>query len=222
MNKYFTFGLVLACLLVQAIFAQDQNKNLIEKVDILFSMPAEPTPESVGFDNPKSYWKLEYELVLSDSFVLERLGRCERTPQDYNRLNCPLEKIGKFGKKMRKGALPIAKGEFVKHGPMSEADREVVIPVRLTPEVVDIFNKSVGADKVNPTFILFVKTKASTRAADKAKFKRKLKTEGIHPLKIYNADKTFNDYWNVTKIGISLSLSRGEDGKIRGFGIYRF
>jgi hypothetical protein len=97
-----------------------------------------------------------------------------------------------------------------------------VIPVQLTPEVIDILNKSVGVDAVNPTFVLFIKTKASTRTVDKAKFKRKLVTEGIHPLKFYYPDGKFNDYWNVRKIGLTLGLTRSEDGTIRGFHIYRF
>lgn len=201
--------------------AQTAPANLIEKVDIHISMPGEPTAESVGFENPKSSWKLEYELMLADGFALEKIGRCERTKEDH-RFNCPLDKSGKMRKKIKKIAMPIAKGQFTKRGPLTVADREVVIPIQLTPQAIDVFNKSVGVDTTNPAFILFIKTKAKTRAADKAKFKGKMKSEGIHPLKIYNPDMTFNDYWNVTKIGVSLGLSRGNDGKIRGFHIFRF
>jgi hypothetical protein len=219
MKTYLSFCLFLICLVV--LPAAAQSNNLIETVDIYFSMPGEPTPEAVGFDNPKSYWKVKYELMLSDSFTLEKLGRCKRTPPD-NRLNCPLNYDKKLSKKMRIGAIPITKGEFIKRGPMSESDREVKIPVRLTPEIIEIFSKSVGVDGVNPTFLLFVKTKAATRAADKAKFKRKLSTEGIHPLKFYYADMKFADYWNITKIGLSLGLARDDDGVIRGFSVFRF
>lgn len=201
--------------------AQTQNKDLIEKVDVHFLMPADPTPESVGFDKPKSYWKLKYELMLSDSFELEKMGRCIREAPAY-RFNCPIERSGKMRKKMRKTAIEIAKGEFIKRGPMTEADREVVVPVQLTPEIREMYNKSVGVDSVNPTLLLFVKTRVSTKAADGAKFKGKMTTEGIHALKIYTVDMRFDDYWNITRIGLSLGLSRGNDGKIRGFHIYRF
>ena len=214
------FYLICLILLAAPSLAQNTNQNLLESVDLHFSMPGEPTPEKVGFDNPKSYWKLQYELVLSDSFALEKLGRCERTPT--YQLYCPLSKDRKLSRKMRKGTVPIAKGEFVKRGPMSESDREVVIPVQLTPEVIDILNKSVGVDAVNPTFVLFIKTKASTRTVDKAKFKKKLATEGIYPLKFYFPDGKFNDYWNVRKMGLTLGLTRSDDGTIRGFHIYRF
>lgn len=207
-------------LLAAPALAQNSAENLLESVELHFSMPAEPSPEKVGFDNPKSFWKLQYELVLSDSFVLEKIGRCNRTPE--YRLNCHLNYDKKLTRKMRKGTIPLAKGAFVKRGPMSESDREIVIPVRLSPEVIDIFNKSVGNDGVNPTFLLFVKTKASTRTADKAKFKKKLTTEGIHPLKFYFSNKKFSDYWNVKRLGLSLGLTRGEDGTIRGFHIFRF
>lgn len=216
---------LISCLLIifstSVCFAQNTNQNLLEKVDLQFSMPGEPTPEKVGFDNPKSYWKVKYELVLSDSFTLEKLGRCMRRLPD-TRLYCPLNRDGKLGKKIKKGTIPITKGEFIRRGPMSDADREVTIPVALTPEVIDIFNRSVGVDTVNPTLILFVKTKASTRTADKVKFKKKLTTEGIHPLKFYYPDMKFADYWNITKIGLSLGLTRSEDGSILGFHIYRF
>lgn len=222
MKTYLSFCLFLICLGVLPAAAQGQkNENLIETVDIYFSLPGEPTPEKVGLDNPKSYWKLKYELMLSDSFALEKLGRCKRTPPD-NRLNCPLNYDKKLSKKMRIGDIPITSGEFIKRGPMSESDREVRIPVRLTPAIIEIFNRSVGVDGANPTFLLFVRTKASTRAADKAKFKRKLSTEGIHPLKFYYADMKFADYWNITKIGLSLGLARDEDGVIRGFSVFRF
>jgi hypothetical protein len=214
-------SVIWVCLLASFLPAQNTNQNLLEKVDLHFSMPGEPTPEKVGFDNPKSYWKLKYELVLSDSFTLEKIGRCMRDLPD-TRLYCPLNKDGKLGKKIKKGTIPIAKGEFIRRGPMSEADREVTIPVALTPEVIDIFNRSVGIDTVNPTLILFVKTKASTRTADKVKFKKKLTTEGIHPLKFYYPDMKFADYWNITKIGLTLGLTRSDDGSILGFHIYRF
>ena len=212
---------LLIFLFASASLAQNTNQNLLEKVDLLFSMPGEPTPEKVGFDNPKSYWKVKYELVLSDSFTLEKLGRCMRNLPD-TRLYCPLNKDGKLSKKIRKGAVPITRGEFIRRGPMSETDREVTIPVALMPEVIDIFNRSVGVDGVNPTFILFVKAKASTRTADKVKFRKKLTTEGIHPLKFYYPDMKFADYWNIAKIGLALGLTRSEDGTIRGFHIYRF
>jgi hypothetical protein len=213
-------SVICVCLFASFSPAQNPKENLLETVDLHFSMPGEPTPEKVGFDNPKSYWKLQYELVLSDSFALEKLGRCERTPA--YQLYCPLSKDRKLSRKIRRGTVPIAKGEFIKRGPMSESDREVVIPVPLTPGVIDILNKSVGVDAVNPTFVLFIKTKASTRTADKAKFKKKLATEGIHPLKFYYPDGKFNDYWNVRKMGLTLGLTRNDDGTIRGFNIYRF
>ena len=215
------FYLICLVLLAASSPAQNKQENLLENIELRFSMPGEPTPEKVGLDNPKSYWKLKYELVLSDSFTLEKIGRCGRNLPDP-KLYCPLNKDGTMSKKMKKGTIPIARGEFIRRGPMSEADLDVMIPVQLTPEVIGIFNRSVGVDGVNPTFILFVKTKASTRTADKVKFKKKLTTEGIHPLKFYQTDMKFSDYWNITKIGLSLGLTRSEDGSILGFHIYRF
>lgn len=199
--------------------AQNAKENLVENIDLHFSLSADPTPESVGFDNPKSYWEVEYQLFLNDSFSLEKLGRCFRN--ETYRFVCPLDPSKKVNKQIRKTSLRIAGDKIVKRGPFSEADREVVVPIALSPEVIDIFNKAVKSDS-NPTFVLFVKTKTYIRTGDKQKLKKKISTSSVHPLKFYNLDKTFNDYWNVRKIGLSFGVRRNGDGKLLGPSIYRF
>lgn len=216
--KYF-LPVICIGLLAARCLAQDTKINLIEKIDLHFSLSADPTPESVGFDNPKSLWEVEYELFLSDSFELEKLGRCYRN--ETYRFVCPNEASKKVNKQIRKSSMRIAGEKIVKRGPFSEADREISIPLQLSPEVIEIFNKAVRSDS-NPTFVLFVKTRTYVRTADKLKLKKKFSTSGVHPLKFYNLDKTFNDYWNVTKIGLSFGVRRTEDGKLLGPGIFRF
>lgn len=198
-------------------FAQNSTENLIEKVDLVFSLSGDPTPESVGFNNLKSYWNLEYELVLTDSAALEKIGRCQRT-EDY-KLNCPLNTNKKLDKKIRRISTRIAKGKFKKKPLLSNSNRDVEISTLLSAEIIDIFNKAVNSE-ANPTFVLFVKTKAFTRTSDKVKFKKRISTSGVHPLKFYRSDKTFEGFWNIKKLGVFLSLER-DGNTIKGFRIFR-
>lgn len=217
--KNLLYFFVWVCLLATFSPAQDTKQNFIERVEINLSLYGDPTSEVVGFDDPKSYWKVEYELVLSDSFVLEKLGRCRRT--EVYHLLCPINKDKKLDRTIKRSSVPIAKGKFSKKGPLTDTDLSIVQPIELTPEVIDIFNKAVNSS-ANPTFVLFVKTKAFTKTRDKAKFRKKMSTSGVHPFKQFSADKTLGGYWNIGRFGVSFSISRAENGKLSGFGIYRY
>ena len=214
--SYFVVCLIWVTLFTTFSLAQDAPENLLDKVDLKFSLSGEPTPESVGFDNPKSYWTLEYELVLSDSFTLEKIGRCHRN--ETYQLVCPLNTGKKLDKQIRKISTPIAKGKFKKQGLIADLTRDIEVPVQLSAEVIDIFNKAVTSNN-NPSFVLFVKAKIYTKTLDKVKFKKKISRSGnVYPLKFYKEDKTFNNFWNIKKLGVSFSLQR-QDNKISGFGI---
>lgn len=217
------------CILNSFSAAQNATENLIEKVDLKFSLTGEPTPEKVGFGNRRSYWKLYYELVLTDSLRLEKIGRCKRT-EEY-KLSCPLDTAGKFDKEIRRVSSRIAKGKFKKKGLLLELNREVVIPIKLSREVIDIFNKAVNSDD-NPTFIFFVKTKAFTKIVSKSKFgnkysttfkfKNNFSTSMVRPLKAYHRDRTFKLFWNVRSFGMSFGIYRDEDCIVRGFRPFKF
>jgi len=203
--SYFVGCLILISLLTIFSSAQEATENLLEKVSLNFSFVAEPTAESVGFNNPKSYWMLEYELVLTDSLTLEKIGRCRRTA-DY-KLNCLLNTNKKLDKQIRKISTRIAKSKFKKKDLLPDSNREVEIPIQLSAEVIDIFNKAVDSDN-NPTFVLFVKTKAFTKTLDKVKFKTKYLTSRVYPLKFYRSDKTVNGFWNIKNLGYSFGVRR--------------
>ena len=203
--SYFVGCLILISLLTIFSSAQEATENLLEKVSLNFSFVAEPTAESVGFNNPKSYWMLEYELVLTDSLTLEKIGRCHRTA-DY-KLNCLLNTNKKLDKQIRKISTRIAKSKFKKKDLLPDSNREVEIPIQLSAEVIDIFNKAVNSDN-NPTFVLFVKTKAFTKTLDKVKFKKKLSSNRVYPLKFYRSDKTVNGFWNIKNLGKSFGVRR--------------
>ena len=68
--SFFVICLIWISLATPFSFAQDRAENLLEKVELKFSLSGDPTPENVGFGYRKSYWRLEYELVLTDSSTL--------------------------------------------------------------------------------------------------------------------------------------------------------
>ncbi len=220
--SFFFICSIWIILLVQFSSAQDATENLLEKIDVKFILNVEPTPESVGFDYRKSYWKVEYQLYLTDSQALEKLGRCKRD-ENY-RLDCPLNPTKKVDEDIRKTSIRIAKGKFKKKPLSSNSNREVTIPIQLSAEVIDIFNKARTSDN-NPTFVLFVKSKVFTgvlyqagfgnKLSNNFRFKNDYSTSIVRPLKIYNKDKTFRDFWNVGTFGVSSTLVRAEDCTLR-------
>ena len=222
--SFVIFCSVSLILLVQFSYSQEAAENLLEKVEVKFLLSAEPTPESVGFDYKKSFWKVEYQLYLTDSATLEKIGRCKRD-EDY-KLICPLSSTlnADINKKIRKTSIRIAKGEFKKKPLLSESNREVAIPIQLSAEAIDIFKKARTSEN-NPAFILFIKSEIFTRVLYRARFgnelsnsfrfKNEYSTSIVSPLKSYNKDKTLRDYLDVGTFEISSTLVRAEDCTLR-------
>lgn len=206
-------------------FSQNSAENLLEKIELNFSLTGEPAPEDVGFEHPKSLWKLEYELRLTDSETLEKLGRCFRN--EAKQFVCPIIRDKKLSKRIRRSSIRLAKGKFTRRPLSAAANREIAVPVQLAPEVIRIFNEARETVEKNPTFALFVKTKILTRTVSKEKFKQKSTVEGFNPLKTYvvrsengQPEKPF-DYWNVTKLFVNFTISRGEDGKFSDIRVFK-
>lgn len=197
--------------------AQETSENLLDEIELKFFLAGNPTNELVGFDNPKSSWVLEYELFLTDSAKLEELGRCQRT-EDY-KLSCLLETSKALDKRVRKISTRLLKGKFKKTQLLLQSNREVRIPFTLPAPIIDIFNKA-QTDNSNPTFVLFIKTKASTKTSEKIKFKKKTIGSRVYPLKSFLPDKSFGAYWNVRSFGVSLSIQRRKN-VIVGIDIFR-
>ncbi|HVE59353.1 MAG TPA: hypothetical protein VNB22_21230 [Pyrinomonadaceae bacterium] len=219
--KKFNFRRLLVFLLAilaffNSVSAQTESANLLENVELKFSLSGDPSPAEVGFDNPKSYWQLEYELFLSDSAELEKLGRCERN--EIKQLNCFIQSSKKLDKKIKKISLLINKGKFKQTELSSEPARRVTIPIQLSPAVIETYNQAAKIFEKNPTFVLFIKTKASTKTAAKLKFKRKLVTSRVYPLKTYAVKANDFDFWNVRSLIVGFTIRKGEDGKLRGLG----
>ena len=214
MNRKLLSILFVPFLFVVSTFAQITQENLLDKVELRFSLNGEPNPVDVGFDNPKSFWKLNYELYLTDFTELEKIGRCEK--DEFLRHICPLNYDKKLDKRIRKSSTKITKGSFTRKSLLTEANREVIIPINLQPNIVEIFNQATKVSDKNPTFVLFVNTKASTKNSAKAKFKKKYSTNGVNPLKFASSNET-REYWNIRNLSLNLTITKGENGQLKGF-----
>lgn len=212
MNRKFLSILFVLFILAIPVLAQTAQKNLIDKVDLHFNLYGEPTPLDVGFDNPKSAWKLKYPLYLIDFSELEKIGRCSK--DEVGRHLCMPGYDKKLDKKIRKSSIKLQKGSFSRKSLSTESNREITIPVNLQPKIVEIFNQATKSPEKNPTLILFIETQALLKTSANGKVKMKFSTNGIQPLKMAVSNKTF-DYWDVRNISASLIIAKGEDGQIR-------
>ena len=205
--------LTLSILIFAAsVFAQTKQENLLENVEIKFTLESEPTPQDVGFDNPKSRWKVKYELYLTDFSEMENLG----LKKIHNGLEYlpPIVRDKGFNKRIKKKSMKISKGNFTKKSLSIETNREVIIPVNLPPHVIEIYNQAIKITEKNPTFVLFVAEKVSVKNSAGAKLKEQYLITGFRPLKHSGSNQTY-EYWNVKNISLNISVAKREDGKLK-------
>lgn len=205
--------LLITLLCVVSTVAQNAKENLLEKVDLTFYVEGSPTIEDVGFNNPKSSWKIEYQLYLSDWNTLKKLGRCGVKDEGTSKEYCSPTINQKLDKRIKKIAVLVSKGKFSRNRLSVESNRKIIETVNLTPEVIEIFNQASQIYEKNPVFVFYVKTKISTKNSAGAKLKKKYMTEGLHWLKIYKLDKSF-DYWNLAKLSFRTEVVKMEDGSL--------
>ena len=206
--KLFSVALIV---LLSAFFGLAQATNLLETTNLNFSLNGEPTPQDVGFDNPKSSWKVKYELYLTDFSELEKLGICHR--DEANRHICERTYDKKFDKPVKKISLKISKGNFAKKLLSDEKNREVVIPINLPPNIIEIFNQATKLPERNPTFVLFITQKISVKNSANAKLKEKFSNRGIKQLKTADSNRTF-EYWDVKNLSIIVTIAKRDNGQI--------
>lgn len=200
--------------------SQAESSNVLDKITLRFDVEALPAPEAVGFDDPKSKWKMEYELRLSDAKTISGLhlgayANCQQNTPGYQKC------VGKVNRKLnkiyKKTALFITKGKFQKAPLSSEANRTINFPVELTPDAISIFNKSLESID-NPTFILIVKGKVSSKTSGGMKIKYRPSVTFQYPLKLVKKDGSF-DFYNITIMGATVRITN-ENNKII-YGIFR-
>ena len=205
-------SLLLIFLFALSSVAQTTTKNLLEETNLHFFLEGEPTPQDVGFDNPKSSWKVKYELYLTDFSELEKLGICKR--DEAGRHICQTVKNKKQNKQIKKKSSKISKGSFIRQLLSSEANRQVTVPVNLSPNVIEIYNQATKIPERNPTFILFVTEKVSVTNSDSSKLKEKYSITGIRNLKNAMSNQTF-EYWNVKNLSLTISIVRQASGQLK-------
>lgn len=192
--------------------AQTTTKNLLEETNLHFFLEGKPTPQDVGFDNPKSFWKAKYELYLTDFSELEKLGICKT--DEASRHVCQTVKDKKQNKQIKKKSLKISKGSFTRHSLSSEANRQVTVPVSLPPNVIEIYNQATKIPERNPTFILFIIEKVLVTNSAGKKLKDKYSITGIRNLKNATSNRDF-DYWDVRNSSLTISIVRQENGRLK-------
>lgn len=212
MNKFFLSVLFAVLLFVLTSVAQTGTKNLLEETNLHFFLEGEPTAQDVGFDNPKSYWKVKYELYFTDFSELEKLGICKR--DEEGRHICQTVKDKKQNKKIKKKSLKISQGSFTRQSLSSEADRKITVPVNLPTNVIEIYNQATEIPERNPTFILVVTEKIAVRNSARSKLKVQYRVTGIQNLKHAMSNQNF-EYWDVKNLSLTISIVRQENGQLK-------
>lgn len=186
-------------------FAQIAQENLLEKTGLNFTLSADADTQDVGFDNPKSSWKVKYELFLTDFSELEKLGVCRR--DEAGRHICPPFREKKVNKQIKKKSSKLFAGNFERKTLSTDTNRNVVVPINLAPNVIEIFNQARKTPEKNPTFVLFVTEKISVKNSANMKLKQKNSMTGINNLKNAMSNQNF-EYWDVSCLSINSSIAK--------------
>lgn len=189
------------------------SANLLEKIDLKFSLTGTPKPEDVGFDDRNGSWKLKYELLLSDRETVDALiskayANCKNTAA--NRLKCAGKANKKLDKQFKKIALFLSRGTFVKKPLLPEAQREIIVPVKFSPDVIRIFNDA-AQSAANPVFLLQMKSRVSAKTSTKKKVRYKQSVSFQYDLKHVRRDGSF-EFYNVNVFGASFEINKEIDG----------
>lgn len=169
--------------------ALEKSKSPYDEINLSFALGAEPTPEAVGFDEPKSLWKFSYELrfLENEKAALEKSGfkyRQENPDENSAERSKSIEKNNKrFDKAWKKFGIRAAKGKVSKTALLSEENREIVIPVQLSPEIKDVLAKANGNNSF-PDFRLQIKGKIYSKTKSNLKFKQNFSQSYTCPTKM--------------------------------------
>lgn len=190
----------------------EKDESPYKNVNLKFVLEGSPTPEDVGFNTPKSYWKFTYELRFMDKDVNYKLQ--EKVYAKYKNRDDKLKWISKANKKIgkarKKVSILVAKGKFTVENLSAAKNREIIIPVELSEQIQEILAKA-GSSTENPTFVITARGRVSTKPASNRKFKKKYQMTFLCPSKTTHLDKS---YWMSNTFGISVEISKKEDGRI--------
>lgn len=211
MNRKILTTLTLIFLFAFSSFAQNQSENLLKNVEVKFILQGDPTAQAVGFDNPKSYWKVKYELYLTDFAEPEKLGLSGL--YDGYKYLAPVIDDKKFNKQIKKKSTKILTGSFTRKMLLNEANRESVVLINLPQSAVEIFNQAKNNGR-NPTFVIFNTQKVSVKNSAKIKLKRKQFFIDFVPLKMIRNDLEIK-YRDLKAMRLTTTITKREDGKLQ-------
>lgn len=195
----------------------NKSQSPYEKMTLKFVIEGEPTLESVGLDNPKSSWKFSYEL----RFLSERNNLKGYTPPSLNKTSNlsqserqkSVTKSNKaFEKAWKKSSVVVVKGKVPKSLLSDPKNREIIVPVELTPEVKNILAAATDT-WANPEFKVRIKGTITTQTASGMKFKKKISDSYVCFSKFQTKD---SQLWMMNSCGISLRLSNINNKILQG------
>lgn len=205
------FSISLICAL--NAFTQTSQTNSLDKINLSFRLEADPSVKDVGFDNPKSYWKVKYEIFVADFAELEKIGKCGYV-EGRSIKNCSNNTDKKLDKKIRKMAQLVKKGKFSTNQLEKDENRNPLKIIELSPQAIAVFREAKKNSDKNPVLITYISSKISTKNSSGAKLKKKYETEGFNWWKTYKSDKTI-EFRNFEKVTYHLVLQKSEDGSLQ-------
>lgn len=184
-------------------------------INLKFVIEGLPNADDVGFDNPKSTWQFKYELrfVDDDKKIYSVAKSFSEVPNETQteRTKRITKNNKEFDKAWKKLGVVVVKGSISKTQLLEAKNREITIPVKLTPAILDILAKaSLTLD--NPEFRLKVSGKVSLKTKDNLKFKGKFTPSWLCPTKLISL-KENKQFWMMNTCGASTEIQR-ENGKL--------
>lgn len=156
----------------QNLFAQ----NNLDKVTLSFELNGEPTIESVGFDNPKNFWKVKYELIIVDE-------------ETYNKNIAEEART----KKYKKQGIRITKGSFKRKQLANTESRNLSVDVTFSDKI----KRLIQPEK---TYIFLFRTQTQVKTSlSKKKLKFKLDYPIMFDSESFLNNKTIGERATVYK-----------------------
>jgi hypothetical protein len=215
--------LTLLWILVFAIsvFPQDSKPAApYEVMNLKFVIEGSPNSEDVGFDNPKSTWQFKYELrFLKEEKLLTEKSKYKPFVMSANAPQESAEEYKKrvknnnknFDRAWKKLGTVVVKGSISKTQLLEAKNREITIPVKLPPEILNVLAQA-SQTLDNPEFRLKISGKISLTTKDNLKFKSRFKPDWVCPTKLINQTDN-KQFWMMNTCGSSTEIKR-ENGKL--------
>lgn len=196
---------LILIIIVGNLSVLSQVDATIQTIQLKFSLSGVPNVEDVGLTDSKSYWKFNYQLRFTDDKVLQDLqskiySKYEKSG-DKDRWIYKANK--KLYKKWKKTGLFVANGNFHNTRLSLENNRDLTIPINLSPELKELLNNLQSSEET-PNFILSVKGVVFTKMKSGQKFKKKYAKVIEFPMKFY---KNADEFLLYNTFGIAITLT---------------